>query len=44
MLILFEGTLTSFFKDEKVKKTVEIYVFPTFFACWGKYPDPELDQ
>ncbi len=43
-LLLFEGAFTSFFKDNKSKrshKTVGIKVFLTIFACWEKDPDPD---
>ncbi len=42
---LFEGTFTSFFKDQKLqrsRKRVEINVFLTNFAWWWKDPDPYL--
>ncbi len=42
--LLFEGTVTSFFKDEKSKrsnKTVKIKVFLTILALGEKDPDPD---
>jgi hypothetical protein len=36
LLLLFEGTITSFFKDKKSirgQKIIEIKAFLTFFAC-----------
>ena len=44
LLITFEVTFTSFFKDKKSKrshKTVEVKVFLTIFANWLKDPDPD---
>ncbi len=44
LLLLFEYTFTSFFKDKKSKwshKTVGIKVFLTIFAWWWKEPDPD---
>ncbi len=43
--LLFEGTLTSFFKDKKSQrshKTVGIKIFLNVFAWWEKDPDPNL--
>ncbi len=43
-ILFFEGTLTSFFKDKKSKrshKTLGIKAFLTLFAWWLKGPDPE---
>jgi hypothetical protein len=46
-LFLFEGTLTSFFKDKnslRSHKTVEIKIFLNFFVCRWKDPEPDPDS
>jgi len=40
-LLLFEGTFTSFFKDQNIKKSQNIR---NNFAWWWKDPDPDLEH